>query len=352
MSASKKVALLLVVVSLLGALAAACGPQAPASGTTPPSGKPTGQAQTPAPQPTAPQGGIEVALNAIEWPKVDVVARVNSTEIKTQVWRDEVTRQLRMLTDQYQVDWNDKANTDRLPSVLERVLDYMIDVELLRQAAVQEKINISDAEVQAKVDETKQQIASTGQYPDFDTFLQKTGMTAESFQAVMRDQVIIDRLLVAHGGPTEAEQVHARHILVADEQKAKEVLAKLQAGESFEALAKANSTDAGSKDNGGDLGWFPRGAMVPEFDEAAFKLNPGETSGIVKSQFGYHIIRVEEKGVRKLDEPMASEMQQRNFMDWLEKQRDNAKIEKAYTAPPTPTPVVAPSTLPPVTPKS
>lgn len=92
----------------------------------------------------------------------------------------------------------------------------------------------------------------------------------------------------------KVDEVTASHILVAEEATAKEVLAKLQAGEKFEDLAKQYSID-GSKDSGGSLGTFGRGEMVKEFEDAAFALKPGEISDVVKSEFGYHIIKVTDK---------------------------------------------------------
>jgi parvulin-like peptidyl-prolyl isomerase len=87
-----------------------------------------------------------------------------------------------------------------------------------------------------------------------------------------------------------SNKIRCAHILVKNETTAKEVAAKLAAGESFAKLAEQYSTD-GSRKRGGDLGFFGRGMMVKPFEEAAFKLNKGEISGLVKTEFGYHIIK-------------------------------------------------------------
>jgi len=124
-------------------------------------------------------------------------------------------------------------------------------------------------------------------------------------KTVKASQAEIDEYMKAH----PEEQVHARHILIAVKSedspteggldkaaaraKAEEALKRVKAGENFEALAKEYSTDPGSKENGGDLGWFGRGRMVPDFEKAAFALQPGQVSEIVESPFGFHIIKVE-----------------------------------------------------------
>lgn len=102
------------------------------------------------------------------------------------------------------------------------------------------------------------------------------------------------------GGRPGEEEVKARHILVDTEQKAKDIHAKLGQGGNFDQLAKDNSKDPGSKDRGGDLGYFGRGQMVPQFEEVAFKLKKGETSVPVQSQFGWHIIKLDDRRAREL----------------------------------------------------
>ncbi|MEZ5816052.1 MAG: peptidylprolyl isomerase [Hyphomicrobiaceae bacterium] len=94
------------------------------------------------------------------------------------------------------------------------------------------------------------------------------------------------------------EEVRARHILVDTEDKAKEIYEKIAHGADFMQMAKQFSKDPGSKEDGGDLGYFVRGRMVPQFEEAAFKLEKGEVSLPVKSKFGWHLIKVEDKRQR------------------------------------------------------
>ncbi len=96
------------------------------------------------------------------------------------------------------------------------------------------------------------------------------------------------------GKPGE-EEVHARHILVANEDLAKKLIADLQGGADFATLAKANSTDPGAA-NGGDLGWFKSSDMLPEFSAAAFALKPGEVAATpVQTRYGWHVIKLEER---------------------------------------------------------
>lgn len=123
------------------------------------------------------------------------------------------------------------------------------------------------------------------------------------------------------------EQVWARHILVATEEEAKQVLERLQAGEDFVTLAQELSTDEGSKAQGGDLGWFYHGEMVSEFDAAAYALNIGEISQPVKTDNGYHVIQVLGKEERPLTDTQINAYKQKIYNDWLEQ----AKIDNPVT---------------------
>ncbi|NLX62414.1 MAG: peptidylprolyl isomerase [Tissierellia bacterium] len=121
----------------------------------------------------------------------------------------------------------------------------------------------------------------------------------------------------------EPEKVRAKHILVETEEKAKEILEEIKNGLSFEEAAKKHST-CPSKTVGGDLGEFPRGKMVPEFEEAAFALEEGEISQPVKSQFGYHLIKLVSK-------KEASLIPYENLKDQIERHLLGLKQQEKYT---------------------
>ncbi len=145
------------------------------------------------------------------------------------------------------------------------------------------------------------------------------------------------------------EMIRVRHILIKTEasapeaekkkakEKAEEILKKLKGGEDFAKTAAEVSEDPGTKDKGGDLDFFPRGSMIPAFEEAAFALKPGEISGVVETDYGYHIIKMEEKKDAvlepyekikdKVKEQALQEMRKIAVTDFLEKSLKNAKVE-------------------------
>ncbi len=136
----------------------------------------------------------------------------------------------------------------------------------------------------------------------------------------------------------EEKEVRARHILVEKEDEAKAILADLKKGGDFVAIAKEKSKDPGSKDNGGDLGYFTKDQMVPEFAEAAFKLDKDQLSDPIKTQFGWHVIKVEDKRSRQAPEFEKVKDQVEQYVvrkaqsDLVTKLRSEAKIEKTPPA--------------------
>jgi parvulin-like peptidyl-prolyl isomerase len=172
----------------------------------------------------------------------------------------------------------------------------------------------------------------------FDIKLRDYRRLVATDEKVIRSQVELDlvrRKLFDELGkdvPATGEQVHARHILVADEGVANTTVERLKAGESFEALAAELSLDTSNSGEGGDLGWFGRGAMVGEFETAAFQLQPGQISAPVKTQFGWHIIRVDERDSnRALEGSALDQAKNAAIQKWLEQEKTNHRIERLLT---------------------
>lgn len=172
-----------------------------------------------------------------------------------------------------------------------KVTDKEVDEEL---EGIKKEMNIKDDKVLE--DMLKQQGIK-----DLKTFKSEMKKQLASFKASV-DGVKIEEKDIKAEYEKQKEQVQASHILVADEAKANELYAKIQAGEDFAKLAKENSTDPGSAQKGGDLGFFSKGKMLKEFEETAFSLPKGQVSKPVKTEVGYHIIKVTDKKEVKYDD--------------------------------------------------
>jgi peptidyl-prolyl cis-trans isomerase C len=198
------------------------------------------------------------------------------------------------------------------------VLDYLIDLKLVARKALAEKLD-ADPEFARKLAYYRDKIA-------METVLGKIAKTADTDAA---EHEAYDA--AAKAQPPEPE-IHARHILLPDEAAAKAALARVKGGEDFAKVATELSKDPGGE--GGDLGWFTKDRMVPEFSEAAFKLEPGQISDPVKTQFGWHIIKVEEKRVKtfppfdQVKDQAARYVQQKAQTELVTGLRKDAKIER------------------------
>jgi len=157
------------------------------------------------------------------------------------------------------------------------------------------------------------------------------GFDENIYRAFVERQLLQNKLkeeITADVSNTET-QVWARHILVADEQTAKDLIERLNNGEDFGALAAEFSLDTSNAAQGGDLGWFSAGAMVPEFETAAFALeNPGDiTSEPVQTSFGYHIIQLVAKQDRPMTADQLSAAKDKIWTDWLETAKEEYGVE-------------------------
>jgi peptidyl-prolyl cis-trans isomerase C len=288
----------------------------------------------------------------------DIAAKVNGVPITTQ----ELNRSFQA---HVQVPYSTVQEDPRAKEILRQILDNLIDRELLLQQAKSLKMAVPPQQVDAQM----QQLAQ--RFPSPEAFEQ--ALTAQNFTVdtvkkdvenqMLRQQLvkkeILDKVNVSardvqsfydknKNKYVEEEQVRARHILIkvpqevspAEDAKLKgradDALKRAKKGEDFAALAKELSDD-GSKETGGDLGFFPRGRMVTGFEEAAFALQPGQMSEIIRTQFGYHIIKVEERKAGRalpfdeakgqVKEDLTQEQTYERYQQYVAGLRGKAKVE-------------------------
>ena len=215
----------------------------------------------------------------------------------------------------------------------EYLISFLADMMLVAKAAEAKKLQ-DGADFKRKLNLARTKLL-------MEQFLQAEAKTAVT-EAAMRK--VYDE---AVGQMSKEPEVRARHILVETEDEAKTVLAELKKGADFAELAKSRSKDPGSAE-GGDLGYFTKDQMVPEFSEAALKLDKGQLSDPVKTQFGWHVIKVEDKREKqppefdKVKDQLETYVVRRSQVEMITKLRQDAKIEKIGA--PAATPAPAPAT--------
>jgi len=178
---------------------------------------------------------------------------------------------------------------------------------------------------------------ATGYGPALQQLLDKNSLAEPDFRDRLTKSMLREKLQTAIGQeqvPDTQDQVHARHILVATQEQADAVLAQVQAGADFATLASQQSTDPGSKDKGGDLGWFGKGVMDPPFEAAAFALQPGQLSDVVHGANGYHVIQVLERDpARAIPADQLTSQRQKAFTDWLASRRSSQDVKLQMSQP-------------------
>ena len=201
----------------------------------------------------------------------------------------------------------------------DNVLSFLIDLRIVAKAAEDKKLE--------NTEDFKKRLAFTRSRLLMDNLLATEGKAATTDDAMKKVYEDASKQI------TGEQEVHARHILVESEDDAKTVKAELDKGADFAELAKKKSKDPGASD-GGDLGFFTKEQMVPEFSAVAFALEPGKISDPVKSQFGWHIIKVEEKrsrqapGFDQVKGQIETYVIRKAQADYVAKLREAAKVER------------------------
>jgi peptidyl-prolyl cis-trans isomerase C len=259
-----------------------------------------------------------------------------------------------------------KMSEEQEKNLEQQVIDQLITEELLYQEAQERGVSISDSELNKEIDSLK------SRYPDEESFkqaLEQTGFNEESFRFYLERNLVIQKLLEQEVQTSQSiteeemrefynnnqdyfktkEQVEARHILISTQgieneekqqeayQRAQKIKEQLEQGANFAELAKEKS-EGPSSSQGGNLGKFSRGQMVPAFEEAAFALDKGEISEVVETKFGFHIIQVTGKfdaGVQSFEEAkpnirnyLQRIKQQEQYQTLIDKLREDATIER------------------------
>lgn len=229
-------------------------------------------------------------------------------------------------------------------------LDSLISQKIIELETAKQDIQVSDAEIEKELDEVAEYY---GGLDAFEQSLTSYNMTLQDVKEDLAVQVKLEKLMKEKITITDAEikeyfnanqeqfaveeQIKASHILVDSEEKALEVKQKLAEGKDFAELAKEYSTDTTNKEQGGDLGLVSRGQMVAEFEDAAFALPIGEISEPVKTEYGYHIIKVTEKiaaregtleeNQEEIRETLFNQKMESEYSTWMEEQYKNHKVE-------------------------
>jgi peptidyl-prolyl cis-trans isomerase C len=291
------------VLPLILLLAVAACSRTPAEADTPDAAQAATSAESEAVQPVPAQ-------------LPDVLARVNGEAIT----RTEFEQAVQSLEGRA----GSPVPPDQRDRIFRSVLDDLVGYTLLKQEATARSVTVPDADVEARIGEIR------SQFPSEDVFMQmliERNMTLDQIRTDARQDMAIGKMIedeIAGKVDVQPEQlqdfytknpdqfaqperVRASHILFAFPENAdaagkaqarttaEQVLGEITAGKDFAALAKQHSQDPGSAVNGGDLGFFQQGQMVGAFNDAAFSLQPGATSGLVETEFGFHIIKVAEK---------------------------------------------------------
>jgi foldase protein PrsA len=281
---------------------------------------------------------------------------VNGRSIPKSVFDFEVNRRLAVTRKNNPAELRGKRGAALRAETRRQVATEMVKAELMRQQAARLGVALPADEVNRRVAEEQQKLGAD----QFEKHLKEQGLTLEQYKKTIAEQALVDALgkKVSEGvsvTPDEAESfyltnkdlfsrdvmVHAAHILTDTESQADLAAAEAKRGEEFATLAKLFSKDETTRLNGGDLGWIEKGTREPAFDQAAFSLQPGQVSGVVRASDGFHVIKVFDR--TEASTPSFSEVAGQAidmltnrkkddvFSDWLRTVYANARVDVGGT---------------------
>ena len=312
-----------------------------------------------------------VALSVAGCSKEPLAAKVNGKKITLAEVDVRLTQMAGQQAEMFQGEQGEQAKAQ----FRNQVLDQMIEMELLMAEVNKRGIKVTDKEIDSKLKELMKEYGLKDQ-AELEAALKQQNMTFAQFKKELADRIQIEKLgdqvtkdikasdkeVKEYYEKNKAsfavkDQVQVAHILVQEEEKAKKILSDVRAGADFSKLAKEHSIDPGSKDKGGEMPMTDKDQFVPEFAEASWKLEPGQISELVKTTYGFHIIKMIAKkngGEKKfedikdeVEEQMLSADKQETFGKWLDELKAKAKIERYLDAnPPQAAPGAAPGGVP------
>ena len=208
-----------------------------------------------------------------------------------------------------------------------QVLQAMIDRRLLAQGAQALGAEVNDTSINQKLEQLATEL---GGNEVVGTWLAEKGYTLDSFKAALAEEMLAAQMVewIIAKVAESAEQVHARHILVATQDEADGLRDQLIAGVDFAELARLHSQDPSTRPAGGDLGWFPQGyLLIAEVEAIAFSLQPGDVGDVVKSNLGYHIVQTIDREERPLSPDALLLVREQAVINWLSTQRETVEVQ-------------------------
>jgi parvulin-like peptidyl-prolyl isomerase len=277
----------------------------------------------------APTPTVEPSVTPVPSPTANTLAAtVNDQPITLDQLDAELTRYV--LGSPGSPDPQSEQGRQLAAQVRNDVLDALIETALIEQEAATNGVVITDQQVDDEMRVAKERAGGEALYS---TWLTTNRLTEQDAREMVRRELLAnairDRILIQL--PRTAEYAHAYHIVVRTQREAEQIEAKLQNGAKFSALAQQSSIDDSTRADGGDLGWIARGSggvVWSEVDDAIFALQPGQTSPIVQSPIGFHILRVTERETRALTEADAAYLQEQALTQWIAGLKARAKIER------------------------